>query len=78
MTKQQCVTSRARDAIGIGLSFSPANDFTLAVGSPADLVVFGNRSTTSFRARKTTQAVVNDAGQERKSIFQGKVVSFSL
>lgn len=76
MTKQQCVTSGARKAIGLNPSL--ANDTTLAVGSPADLVVFRNKSTTSsgsFRARKTTQAVVNDAGQERTTIFQGKVVS---
>lgn len=75
MSKQQCVTSRARNAIG--LSCSPAKDMTLAVGNSADLVVFGSKSTTSgsFRARKTTQALVNDAGQERTTIFQGQVVS---
>ncbi|CAG8977085.1 hypothetical protein HYALB_00005793 [Hymenoscyphus albidus] len=70
----QCVTSRARNVIG--LNSSKANDMALLVGSPADLEVFGHESkasSRSFRARKTTQDIVNDAGYERTIIFQGKM-----
>ncbi|KAG9233418.1 hypothetical protein BJ875DRAFT_464164 [Amylocarpus encephaloides] len=72
----QCVTSRARYAIG--LNFSLSDDMSLAAGDPADFVVFGNESSTgsrSFRARTSTQELVNDAGHERTTIFQGRVVS---
>ena len=75
MRKQQCVTSRARNAIGLG--FSPSSDLAVAVGDPADLIVFGSESTTStrsFRARTTTQSVVNDAGQDRTTIFRGRII----
>jgi hypothetical protein len=58
--------------------FSPLNDTALVIGDPADLVIFGNESTTSagsFRARTTTQSIVNDAGQDRTTVYQGQVTS---
>ena len=50
----------------------------IAVGDPADFVIFGAKSAggpRSFRSRKTTQELVNDAGQDRTTIFNGLVVS---
>jgi hypothetical protein len=55
-----------------------SDDIELDVGGPADFVIFGNKGTTrprTFRARKSVQEVVYDAGQERTTIFNGKIVS---
>ncbi|EPE36278.1 Metallo-dependent hydrolase [Glarea lozoyensis ATCC 20868] len=87
----QCVSSRARHAIGLkplstkqsksndSESFSvEADDLCLSIGDRADFVVFGNESTTSsgsFRARTTTQSIVNDAGRDRTTIYRGQITS---
>jgi hypothetical protein len=55
-----------------------SSDIELAVGDPADFVVFGNKSasrSSSFRSRNTTQDLVYDAGQDRITIFNGLIVS---
>jgi hypothetical protein len=88
--QQQCVSTRAKHAIG--LDFSPpnqnnrdqnsdssiSNDTALAMGAPADFIVISNNPTTSsgsFRARTSTQSIVNDAGQNRTTVYRGHITS---
>jgi hypothetical protein len=73
---QQCISSRAKRAIGISRSMSL--DTELAVGDTADFILFVNEPVSgprTFRWRKTTQELVYDAGHDRTTIFMGKVVS---
>ncbi|KAN0110370.1 Metallo-dependent hydrolase [Hyaloscypha variabilis] len=72
----QCVSNRAKLAIGINLTVS--YDIELDIGDPADFVIFGNASlktTRSFRSRKTVQELIYDPCQDRTTVFNGKVVS---
>lgn len=73
---QQCISSRAKRAIGIGRFMSL--DTELTVGDAADFVLFGNQPVSgsrTFRWRKTAQELVYDAGHNRTTIFMGEVVS---
>ena len=73
---QQCVSSRAKRAIGATPSIAFETDF--AVGNSADFVAFGSNSVNgpkSFRSRTSTQDLVYDAGYDRTTIFRGQVVS---
>lgn len=75
----QCVSGRAKEAIGLNLSKSVKNEFK--VGDPADFVLFGsepNTTSRSFRSRKTVQELVYDAGHDRVTVFRGKSVSHSI
>lgn len=74
----QCVTNRAKLAIGMNLSVS--YDVELDVGDPADFVIFGDNSTTSgtrsFRSRKTVQELIYDPpASGRTTTFNGRIVS---
>lgn len=70
----QCVSNRAK--LAIGLSPTMSSGIELRIGDPADFVLFGSHARSeSFRARKTTQEIVYDAGYHRVTVFQGKVVS---
>lgn len=69
------MSTRAKAAIGIGTSKS--FDTSIKIGDPADFVLFGSESSRvkSFRSRKTVREVVYDAGYDRVTVFNGKVVS---
>ena len=73
---QQCISSRAKRAIGI--SHSMSLDSELTVGDAEDFVLFGNEpvhGSRTFRHRTTTKELVYDAGHDRTTIFMGKTVS---
>ncbi|KAI6715528.1 hypothetical protein JHW43_001881 [Diplocarpon mali] len=70
----QCVSNRAKLAIGIELPVSCEID--MDVGDPADLIVFNQPvSGPGFRTRKTIQDIVCDPGRERTTFFKGGRVS---
>ncbi|KAL2066549.1 hypothetical protein VTL71DRAFT_2620 [Oculimacula yallundae] len=72
----QCVSNRAKLAIGIDLSIPCEID--IDVGDPADFVVFGNQIASgpgAFRSRKTVQDIVHDPAHDRVTVFGGRVVS---
>ncbi len=73
---QQCVSNRAKLAMGIVLS--TPYEIDIDAGDPACFVVFGNRSAakaTSFRSRKTIQDLIYDPPQDRITVYDGEVVS---
>ncbi|KAI9647435.1 hypothetical protein NHQ30_003820 [Ciborinia camelliae] len=63
-----CVSTRARAAIGLDIKRHVEIDF----GSPANFVIFGTNGPQNFRARKSIQELVCDAGVERTTIFEGR------
>jgi hypothetical protein len=68
---QQCVSSRARVAIGLG----PKTDVELKEGDPADLVAFGTGNGTysiGFRQRRTTAELVYDSCHERMMCLEAE------
>ncbi|TVY35874.1 Cytosine deaminase [Lachnellula subtilissima] len=72
----QCISSRAKLAIGAGVAFNNELD----VGESADFVVFGKAvaatGSSSFRSkRRTNQDLINDPPHERTTVFQGSIVS---
>ncbi|KAF7940319.1 uncharacterized protein EAE98_000446 [Botrytis deweyae] len=67
----ECVSTRARAAIGLDITRS----LKLEVGAPASFIIFGKNGARDFRARKSIQELVYDAGVERTTIFEGKEVS---
>ncbi|CZT09419.1 hypothetical protein WAI453_003252 [Rhynchosporium graminicola] len=72
----QCVSNRAKLAMGIDLPISCEID--IDVGDPADFVVFGNDTASgsgAFRSRRTIQDLVNDPTHDRTTVLGGKVVS---
>jgi hypothetical protein len=70
---QQCVSSRAKLAIGVITSISLDPGFS--IGDTADFVVFGNKSASaSFRSMKSTQDLIYNASYDRITIFRGTVV----
>lgn len=77
---QQCVSNRAKLAMGINLSVS--YDIELDVGEPADFVVFGDKAASkgdrSFRTRKTVSDIIYDPGHDRSTVYNGKIVSASM
>jgi hypothetical protein len=71
---QECVSSRAKVAIGLGLK----TDLELKEGETADLVAFGTTDSNQdkgFRVRRTTSVLVYDPCHERTTVFGGGVVS---
>ncbi|RFU33390.1 hypothetical protein B7463_g2969, partial [Scytalidium lignicola] len=75
----QCVSSRAKAAIGVE---HPTQDVELfKSGAPANFVLFdkfgddkmGASGTRSFRERKSIQELVTDAGHDRMTVFNGQV-----
>ncbi|KAJ5038935.1 uncharacterized protein L3040_006610 [Drepanopeziza brunnea f. sp. 'multigermtubi'] len=70
----QCVSHRAKTAIGIRLTI--ANEIDIDVGDEAHFIIFGNENPSRpFRTRKTIQDVVCDPSRDRTTIYKGKVVS---
>jgi len=68
----ECVSSRARKAIGLGSSTS----LELKEGDPADFIIFGTYDDEQgFRSRLTVYEVVLDAGRDRVVFKDGKIVS---
>ncbi|RDL38447.1 uncharacterized protein BP5553_02787 [Venustampulla echinocandica] len=75
----QCISRRAQQAIG--LTSSPSNNMNLSVGDSANFVIFGRESShgfpsSSWRARRTTQDLVNDPVPERTTVFRGRIVNY--
>ncbi|MCJ1246720.1 hypothetical protein MMC30_003929 [Trapelia coarctata] len=98
----ECVSTRAREAIGLGgvggnveagpgeggrggdvedgevkKGFQQREGLGLKEGDIADLVVYGEpleKRTTLYRARRSVQEIVYDAGRERVVIRAGKIV----
>lgn len=71
---QECVSSRARMAIGLGRK----TDLELKEGDTANLVAFGKADSNQdrgFRRRRTTTELVYDPCHERMTVFGGEVVS---
>ncbi|KAF7868304.1 hypothetical protein EAF04_004836 [Stromatinia cepivora] len=66
----ECVSTRARAAIGLDIM----RNLRMEMGSPASFVIFGTNGAQNFRARKSIQELVYDAGVERTTIFEGKEV----
>ncbi|KAJ8071072.1 hypothetical protein OCU04_001417 [Sclerotinia nivalis] len=66
----ECVSTRARAAIGLDIM----RNLGMEMGSPASFVIFGTNGPQNFRARKSIQELVYDAGVERTTIFEGKEV----
>jgi hypothetical protein len=76
MMLKQCVSGRAKVAIGVTSAVSFENQ--LEMGEPGDFVVFGKATPTassSFRSRKTTREIIYDPPQERTTIYKGRMVS---
>ncbi|KAG9241224.1 hypothetical protein BJ878DRAFT_521759 [Calycina marina] len=74
----QCVSGRAKMAIGVLPWDESSSKLELKVGNRADFVAFGRKSgggVDSIRARKSIQNVVNDAGHERETIYVGTITS---
>lgn len=72
--RQQCVSSRARQAIGLG----NRPELEVKEGDSADFVVFGiprGASKFGFRHRTSIQELVYDACRERQTIFQGSIAN---
>ncbi|KAF2812639.1 cytosine deaminase protein-like protein [Mytilinidion resinicola] len=65
----ECVSSRAKAVIGV-----PSTSLDLAVGDPADFVLF-DRLDIGWRCRTTITEVVYDAGPHRQTIWQGKLTT---
>ena len=69
---QECVSTRAREAIGYGTAALEVKE-----GHAADLVLFGKKSdidTVGQRRRWTVQEVVYDAGPERATVRSGVLI----
>ncbi|RAL61747.1 hypothetical protein DID88_002813 [Monilinia fructigena] len=64
----ECVSTRARQAIGIYVEHNINSN--LDIGSPSSFVIFGTKGSRNFRARKSIQELVYDAGFERTTIFE--------
>lgn len=80
ITLQQCVSTRAKTAIGANhyKSSSGSFDIEIRVGDDADFVIFGLKSEDGKRlprGRRTCQDLVNDAGFHRETVYRGRVVS---
>ncbi|KAB8303690.1 hypothetical protein EYC80_005077 [Monilinia laxa] len=69
----ECVSTRARQAIGIYVEHNINSN--LDIGSPSSFVIFGTKGSRNFRARKSIQELVYDAGFERTTIFEGNEIS---
>ena len=70
---QQCVSTGARAAIGLGTRV----DLELVEGDAADFAVFGSAGGVEkhgFRYRTSVQELVFDACRERVTVFGGRVV----
>ncbi|KAK3060569.1 hypothetical protein LTS18_008243 [Coniosporium uncinatum] len=65
----ECVSSRAREAIGL-----PATSLSLKVGEPADFVIF-EKGVPAWRGRKAITEVVYDPPPGRTTIYRGSVLS---
>ncbi|PQE03157.1 hypothetical protein CJF30_00005662 [Rutstroemia sp. NJR-2017a BBW] len=61
----ECVSSRARVAIGLERN----TDLKIESGGPADFVTFNANEPGNFRARKSIQELVYDAGHSRTTPF---------
>ncbi|KAF2193843.1 cytosine deaminase protein-like protein [Zopfia rhizophila CBS 207.26] len=66
----ETVSLRAKAAIGC-----EATSLNLAVGEPADFVLF-NRADVGWRCRKSLVEVVYDAGANRQTIHRGKLTTY--
>ena len=71
----ECVSTRAKDAIGLGSKKSPFEK-----GQPADFVLFdmGGREhgrLSGRRGRRTLMEIVYDPPKERKTLCQGNLIS---
>ncbi|KAM3078162.1 hypothetical protein ACMFMF_004570 [Clarireedia jacksonii] len=67
----ECVSTRARAAIGLGKN----THLEIESGGPADFVAFNTNEPGNFRARKSIQELVYDAGHCRTTVFRGKVIA---
>jgi cytosine/adenosine deaminase-related metal-dependent hydrolase len=65
---QECVSSRAKAAIGL-----KAASLNIKVGDPADFVLFGKED-TEWRTRRSITQVVYDAGDGRMTIYNGRLI----
>jgi hypothetical protein len=60
------------------MDLAASYEIDMDVGDPADFVVVGDKLASKsklFRSTKTIQDLVYDAGKERTTIFNGRIVS---